>query len=139
MSDQNIPEPETTESFDELFSQYEQSHARKPEDRGKQLKATVIAGSADSVYLDIGFKTEGVLPLSVFPEGEAPQPGDKLLVSVKGRNEEGYYELSRSKVARPTDWTALEQAFNEKATILGTVTGVIKGGLTVDVGVRAFL
>ena len=40
---------------------------------------------------------------------------------------------------RPTDWAALEKAFNERTTILGTVTGVVKGGLSVDVGVRAFM
>ena len=58
---------------------------------------------------------------------------------MKGRNEEGYYELSRLRVERPKDWSALEQAFAEKATIVGTVTGVVKGGLSVDVGVRAFM
>ncbi|HEX3741388.1 MAG TPA: S1 RNA-binding domain-containing protein, partial [Terriglobales bacterium] len=52
---------------------------------------------------------------------------------------EGYYLLTRSKVARPADWSALERAFAAKATIVGTVTGVIKGGLSVDVGVRAFM
>ena len=65
--------------------------------------------------------------------------GDKLLVSVKGRDPEGYYELTRAKVERPKDWSALEKAFADKATIVGTVTGVIKGGLSVDVGVRAFM
>ena len=67
------------------------------------------------------------------------KPGDQFLVSVKGRNEEGYYELSRIKVARPKDWTSLEKAFEQKRTIAGTVTAVVKGGLTVDVGVRAFM
>src|SRR5262249_3595224 len=67
------------------------------------------------------------------------KPGDRVLVSVKGRNEEGYYSLSRFKVAQPKDWTSLEQAFNEKSTIPGRVTGVVKGGLTVDIGVRAFM
>src|SRR6185436_12466095 len=65
--------------------------------------------------------------------------GDKLLVSVKGRDPEGYYQLSRTRVERPTDWASLEKAFADKATIVGTVTGVIKGGVTVDVGVRAFM
>ena len=50
-----------------------------------------------------------------------------------------HYQLSRSKVERPKDWASLEQAFTDKATIVGTVTGVIKGGLSVDVGVRAFM
>src|SRR6185437_13725034 len=43
------------------------------------------------------------------------------------------------KVSRPTDWDAFEKAFKEKSTILGTVTGVVKGGVSVDVGVRAFM
>ena len=56
-----------------------------------------------------------------------------------GRDPEGYYQLTRAKVERPKDWSALEKAFAEKSTIVGTVTGVIKGGLSVDVGVRAFM
>ncbi|MGA2022555.1 MAG: 30S ribosomal protein S1 [Candidatus Sulfotelmatobacter sp.] len=142
---QSIPESpttETTESFSELFSQYEKSHSHKPnnEDGGKQLEGTVIAISTDSVILDIGFKSEGILPLADFQNaGEPVKPGNKLLVSVKGRNPEGYYELTRAKVERPKDWSALEKAFADKATIVGTVTGVIKGGLSVDVGVRAFM
>ncbi|HWX55627.1 MAG TPA: S1 RNA-binding domain-containing protein [Verrucomicrobiae bacterium] len=147
-SDPSIPDSEATpqtpaeagESFKDILSQYEKSHVRKPsQDGGKQIEATVITVSADSVILDIGFKTEGILPLAAVPAGETVKPGDKLLVSVKGRGPEGYYELSRTKVARPTDWPALEQAFADKSTILGTVTGVIKGGLSVDVGVRAFM
>ena len=67
------------------------------------------------------------------------KPGDKLPVSIKGRDPEGYYELSRIKVERPKDWSALERAFADKATIAGTVTAVVKGGLSVDVGVRAFM
>ncbi|HEU5337188.1 MAG TPA: S1 RNA-binding domain-containing protein, partial [Terriglobales bacterium] len=57
----------------------------------------------------------------------------------KGRNAEGYYELTRWRAGRPTIWEELEKAFAEKTTIVGTVTGTVKGGLTVDVGVRAFL
>jgi small subunit ribosomal protein S1 len=136
------PAIETSESFGDLLSQYEKSHGRKGknEDGGKQLEGTVIAITADSVILDIGFKSEGILPFSAFESaGETAKPGAKLLVSVKGRNLEGYYELTRAKVERPKDWSALEKAFAEKATIVGTVTGVIKGGLTVDVGVRAFM
>ncbi len=92
------------------------------------------------MFLDIGYKTEGVLPLAPFQSAnEAVKPGDKFLVAVKGRNEEGYYELSRFKVEQPRDWSALERAFEDKAPIAGTVTGVVKGGLSVDVGVRAFM
>ena len=72
-------------------------------------------------------------------ETEPLKPGDRVLVSIKGRNEEGYYSLSRFKVAQPKDWTSLEQAFTDKSTIPGRVTGVVKGGLSVDIGVRAFM
>jgi small subunit ribosomal protein S1 len=145
MSNPVTPEPttipETNESFGDLLSQYEKSHSRKPsEDGRKQLEGTVIAVSAESVFLDIGFKSEGILPLALFQSaGESVKPGDKFPVSVKGRDPEGYYELSRTRVERPKDWSSLERAFAEKATIMGTVTGVIKGGLSVDVGVRAFM
>ena len=107
---------------------------------GQQLEGTVVAITADSVLLDIGYKSEGILPLAAFQSaGETVKPGDKFSVTVKGRDPEGYYELTRFKVARPTDWTALERAFAEKSTIVGTVTAMVKGGFSVDVGVRAFM
>ncbi len=148
MSDPNTPEShptvepisESNESFADAFSQYEKSHSRKPEEASKGREGTVIAITADSVLVDIGFKSEGILPLTAFPaDREPPKPGDKLLVTVKGRDPEGYYELTQGKVARPTDWESLEKAFTEKTTIVGTVTEVVKGGLSVDVGVRAFM
>jgi small subunit ribosomal protein S1 len=131
---------EPTESFDTILSQFEQSHSRRSGEGGRQIAGTVVAISAEFVFVDIGYKTEGVLPVALFESAkETVAPGDKLQVSVKGRNEEGYYELSRLKVEQPKDWSALEQAFADKAIIVGTVTGVVKGGLTVDVGVRAFM
>jgi small subunit ribosomal protein S1 len=130
---------ETAEAFGEMLSQYEKSHSRKTEDGGKQLVGTVIVVSGDSVFLDIGFKSEGILPLAALQAGESTKPGDKFPVSVKGRDPEGYYQLTRARVERPKDWAALEKAFAGKATIVGTVTGAIKGGLSVDVGVRAFM
>ncbi len=139
MSDR-VEDAEVEESFGAIFSEYEQSHARKAEGGSRQIDATVVAVTVDSVLLDIGYKTEGVLPLAPFVSGnEAVKPGDKFLVSVKGRNAEGYYELTRFKVEQPKDWSALEQAFADKAPIAGIVTGVVKGGLSVDVGVRAFM
>ena len=131
------PVPEGTESFGDILSQYQKSHSRKAEG-SKQLQATVIAVNAESVFFDIGYKSEGILPLAAL-QGETLKPGDKCLVTVKGRDLDGYYELSRFKVERPMDWTGLEKAFADKTTVLGTVTAVIKGGFSVDVGVRAFM
>jgi small subunit ribosomal protein S1 len=128
------------ESFKDLLSQFEKNKARKPHEPGKGREGTVIAVTVDSVLVDIGFKTEGILPLTAFPSTDkAVKPGDKLLVSIKGRDPEGYYDLSLGKIERPTDWASLQKAFAEKTTIVGTVTGVVKGGLSVDVGVRAFM
>ncbi|HZQ18072.1 MAG TPA: 30S ribosomal protein S1 [Terriglobales bacterium] len=142
MSDPNTPEsptkPESGESFGSVLSQFERSHTAKP--AAGLREGTVVSVSSDSVFIDLGLKTEGVLPLSEFQnDREAVEPGAKLQVAIKGRDPEGYYLLTRSKAARPTDWTALERAFADKTTIVGTVTGVIKGGLSVDVGVRAFM
>jgi small subunit ribosomal protein S1 len=134
-----LPETLPSESFKDMFTEYEQSHARKKEAGAQGREGTVIAVTADSIVLDIGFKTEGVLPLTAFPADKAPKPGDKVQVTIKGRDPEGYYELTRGKVERPTDWASLEKAFAEKSTIVGTVTGVVKGGLSVDIGVRAFM
>jgi small subunit ribosomal protein S1 len=148
MSNPSLPESKPAaesaaapdESFGEMLSQFEKSHSRKREDGGKQLVGTVIVVTGDSIFLDIGFKSEGILPLAVLAGvGESVKPSDKLPVSVTGRDPEGYYQLTRAKVERAKDWPALERAFAEKATIVGTVTGVIKGGLSVDVGVRAFM
>jgi small subunit ribosomal protein S1 len=135
---------ESLESFADMLTAFEQSHSHKAESgKGtsqRQLQGVVISLSADQVFLDIGYKTEGVLPRSAFDNNaEAVKPGDTFPVSVTGRNTEHYYELSRFKVAQPRDWSALEAAFAEKIAIVGTVTEVRKGGVTVDVGVRAFM
>jgi small subunit ribosomal protein S1 len=128
------------ESFQDILSQFEKIKSRKPAEAGKGREGTVIAVTIDSVLVDIGYKTEGILPLSAFPSaGKTVKPGDKLIVSIKGRDPEGYYELSLGKIDQPKDWASLQKAFAEKVTISGTVTGVVKGGLSVDIGVRAFL
>ena len=136
------PTTEATESFGDILSQYEQSHTHrtKTEEGGRSLEGTVVALTAELAFLDIGYKTEGTIPLADFAAtGDTVKPGDKMPVSIKGRGDDGYYQLSRIKVARPKDWSALEKAFADKAAIAGVVSGVVKGGLSVDVGVRAFM
>jgi len=128
------------ESFGDILSQYEQSHSHKPDEGARGLEGTVVAISGDSVLIDIGYKIEGIIPVAEFEAaGESVKRGDKMTVNIKGRGPEGYYELSRIKVERPKDWSSLEKAFAEKAAIAGVITAVIKGGVSVDVGVRAFM
>jgi small subunit ribosomal protein S1 len=134
------PTNDSAESFGDILSQYEQSHSHKPDEGGKGLEGTVIAISGESVFLDIGYKIEGIIPVAEFQAaGDSVKPGDKMPVSIKGRDPEGYYELSRLKVERPKDWSSLEKAFADKAAIAGVITAVVKGGVSVDVGVRAFM
>jgi small subunit ribosomal protein S1 len=138
MEPDNTSHPEPSESFSSLLAEFEQTHPGR--DKIKQLEGTVVSPTPDAVILDIGFKVEGVLPRDAFPNrADGVSPGDKFPVSVKGRNAEGYYDLSRFNVAQPTDWSSLEHAYTHKSAITGTVTAVIKGGLSVDVGVRAFM
>ena len=136
-----VEEPEEPqESFADQLRAFERSHSHRGEPGQRQLKGVVVSLTAEQVFLDIGYKTEGVLPRSAFDSNaDSVKPGDSFPVSVTGRNEEHYYELSRFKVAQPRDWSALETAFAEKLAVVGTVTEVIKGGVSVDVGVRAFM
>ncbi len=135
------PDSQTSdESFGDILSQYERSHSHKLEQGEKGFEGAIISVTAESVFVDIGYKIEGVIPLADFVNaGEAVKPGDKVVVSMKGRGPDGYYELSRIRVERPKDWSSLEKAFADKANIAGTVSAVVKGGLSVDVGVRAFM
>jgi len=133
---------ERGENFADILSQYEQSHSHKPEAGGEGRAGTVVAIAPEWVFLDIGQKMEGVIAASEFKDSSGNlnvKLGDQFPVSIKGRNEEGYYELSKVRVERPKDWSSLETAFREKRAIAGVVSGVIKGGLSVDVGVRAFM
>jgi small subunit ribosomal protein S1 len=134
---ENQPVADTSENFGEILSQFQKTHSHKTEG-GKQLQGTVISVTAEAVFFDIGYKSEGILPVSAL-QGETLKPGDRVFVTVKGRDLDGYYGLSRFKVERPMDWSGLEKAFADKSPVLGTVTAVVKGGFSVDVGVRAFM
>jgi len=101
----------------------------------------VVSVTPESVFVDLGRKMDGVLPTEFFREpsgGLSIKIGDKLLVSITG-TEDGSYTLSTVKVERPRDWSALERAFSEKRPIGGVVTELVKGGLRVDVGAKAFM
>lgn len=142
MPDPNTPDSSTSndiaESFGSILSQFEREHTTKPAEGSRE--GTVISISSEAVVLDIGFKTEGILPISELGKYQGKvNPGDKLQVAIKSREQGGYYQLTLGKAVRPADWAALEKAFAEKATIVGTVMGVVKGGLSVDIGVRAFM
>jgi small subunit ribosomal protein S1 len=129
----DAPEASTPDaSFGDILSEFEQSHHA----RGETVEGTIVSVTPDGAFVDLGRKMDGVLPLD--PKIQLKQ-GMKVLVSIRGRDGEGNYLLSTIKVEVPRDWSGLEAAFAEKRTIGGTVLEVVKGGLRVDVGVRAFM
>jgi len=137
----NIPDtPEATApenslgdaSFGDILSEFEQSHHAD----GGTVEGTVVSVTPDGAFVDLGRKMDGVLP--PIP-GIELKPGMKVLVSIRGRDQEGNYLLSTIKVEIPKDWSSLEAAFANKSIIAATVLELVKGGLRVDVGVRAFM
>jgi small subunit ribosomal protein S1 len=106
------------------------------------LKGHVLRITPDGVVVDIGRKMEGMLPLDLVTGRDGQvivQLGQTLEVSVAGRTDDGYYRLAVQKVEAPKDWSGIEQAFENKLTVSGTVLEVVKGGLRVDIGERAFM
>jgi small subunit ribosomal protein S1 len=108
------------------------------------LKGTVLKLTPNHVVVDIGAKSEGMLPLSEVLDHEGKprfQPGDEIdVMRDKGEAEEGYISLSHQKAQRLRAWDEIEKAYNEKRSIKAQVIERIKGGLTVDIlGARAFL
>jgi small subunit ribosomal protein S1 len=110
----------------------------------KVLKGTVLKLTGTHVVVDIGAKSEGMLPLSEVLDFEGKprfQPGDEIdVMRDKGETEEGYINLSHQKAQKLRAWDEIEKAYNEKKPIRATVVERIKGGLTVDImGANAFL
>ena len=108
------------------------------------IKGTVVKLTATHVVVDIGAKSEGMLPIAeVMDHTGTPkfQPGDEIdVMREKGETEEGYVKLSHQKAQRLRAWDDIEHAHNEKKPIKAVVVERIKGGLTVDInGARAFL
>ncbi|HLX75046.1 MAG TPA: 30S ribosomal protein S1 [Terriglobales bacterium] len=108
------------------------------------LKGTVLKVTPTQVVVDIGAKSEGMVPIAEVLDHEGKpkvQAGDAIDVMVeKGETEEGYINLSHLKAQRLRAWDEIEAAHNEKRPIRGVVVDRIKGGLTVDInGAHAFL
>jgi small subunit ribosomal protein S1 len=108
------------------------------------LKGTVLKVTATHVVVDIGAKSEGMLPLSEVLDHEGNskvKPGDEIdVMREKGMSEEGYINLSHQKAQKLRAWDEIEKAYHEKKSISARVIERIKGGLTVDIfGAKAFL
>jgi small subunit ribosomal protein S1 len=106
------------------------------------VTGTVVKITDKHVVIDIGLKSEGLIPLDqVLDSNGAPkfQPGDEVEVVVEREEPEGGYLVSYDKAQRLKVWDKLEQAANDKTPVKGMVLSRVKGGLTVDIGIKAFL
>ncbi len=133
-------EQATPDSYEDLLEDY--SHFAPPA-ADEVLQGTVLSLNAKDVIVDFGYKSEGLVPIEQFqgPGGEITvRPGDVVDVMIDhGEQIEGYVLLSHSRAARLRVWDNLEKAYQEQLVISGRVLGRVKGGLAVDVGVKAFM
>jgi len=133
-----------TEDFATALETFEQEQSELAANEDRVLKGTVIGINPNYLVVDIGLKSEGVVPLAEVQDHEGNvkfQPGEEIDVMIeKGHTEEGYVNLSHQKAQRLHAWDEIEKAYNDKSSIKVRVIDRIKGGLTVDVmGARAFL
>lgn len=107
---------------------------------GSIIKGTIIEIRGREVLVDIGYKSEGVIPLDEFDEPEEIKVSDEIDVLLELlENDEGMVILSREKALQKLNWDKITAASTEGGIIMGKVKSVVKGGLMVNVGVEAFL
>ncbi len=133
--------PAETTDYEQLLDDF--THYSPPVE-GEVLQGHVLKVTDKEVIVDFGYKSEGLVPIGQFiqPDGSVQvQPGDAIDVVIDrhGAEVEGYILLSHEKAARLRAWENLERAYRENLLVSGRVLGKTKGGLSVDVGVKAFM
>jgi small subunit ribosomal protein S1 len=136
---ETIPEMPDMESMSEL---YEESLRRVQE--GEVVKGRIVSVTKDYVMVDIGYKSEGQIPIHEFtsPEGEVTaQVGEEVEALMESReDEEGALMLSKNKASKIKVWEEISSAYNNDGEVEGTIVAKVKGGLSVDLGgIVAFL
>ena len=133
--DSSVPE-----SYEHLLEDYSQF---APPAADEVVQGTVLGITAKDVIVDFGYKSEGIVPIDQFQSlsGELTvKRGDVVDVMIdRSEHVEGYVLLSHTKAARLRIWDDLEKASNDQLILSGRVLGRVKGGLAVDVGVKAFM
>src|SRR6185312_16663101 len=134
--------PEQEPDFAALLAQYESQSETAGPAVGERRSGRVVNVRDDIALVDIGAKAEGVLPLEIWRAHGPETPlnaGDAIEVIVEGRDPEGSFKLSPYTPDRPRNVEDARRAFEARTILRGKVTGAIKGGLTVDVGMRGFI
>ncbi len=108
----------------------------------KIVSGTVIKQTEKHLVVDVGLKSEGLVPLEQVLDHTGAvkfQPGDVIEVVIEREEPEGGYLVSYERAQRLRVWDVIEKAANDKTPVIGTVVSRVKGGLTVDIGLKAFL
>ena len=136
--DGDLPAQEQTEDLTDLYTQ-----SLREITEGEIVRGTVLEIRNDMVLIDIGYKSEGAIPIKEFltPSGEiAVKVGDAVDVYLEQKEDsDGLIVLSREKAEKTKIWEDIRRAYEKGEVITGMILGRTKGGLTVDIGVRAFL
>jgi small subunit ribosomal protein S1 len=107
---------------------------------GSIVKGRVLQKRTNEILVDIGYKSEGVISISEFEDGEPLEVGTEVEVLLERlENDEGMVVLSKEKAAQKQNWEKIVAIFNNGGLITGKVKAVVKGGLMLNVGVEAFL
>ena len=134
---------EDAEGMDSAAMQEAYDASFKNISEGAVVSGRILKVSGSNVIVDVGFKSEGAIPLAEFRDEEGNmtvEVGDQVDVLLeRTEDKHGCVVVSRQKAERMKVWEALEQAYHDQSIISGRVIERIKGGLAVDVGVRAFL
>jgi len=127
----------------EAFEREQAAEAAAVEAYGdKIVSGTVVKQTEKHLVVDVGLKSEGLVPLEQVLDHTGAvkfQPGDVIEVVIEREEPEGGYLVSYERAQRLRVWDVIEKAANDKTPILGTVVSRVKGGLTVDIGLKAFL
>lgn len=124
------------EHYEQMMAEYGQMDESHD---GEVLTGHVLSVGEENVIFDIGQKTEGFVQKDQFLQELTPGETFEVMIDRPGISPEGFLYLSHEKVRKLRQWDSLEQAMNEGFLISGHVIGKVKGGLSVDVGVRAFM
>ncbi|MEC7751182.1 MAG: 30S ribosomal protein S1 [Myxococcota bacterium] len=127
-------------TFEDLLAEVEAQHDQIQE--GQLVKGTVVAIKGDHVLVDVGYKSEGAIPLYEFrnEEEEAYSVGSEVTVYIeRSENDQGYIDVSKEKADRLRVWDEIAEAYEKDEVVKGTIVARVKGGLHVDIGVKAFL
>ncbi|HUL35911.1 MAG TPA: 30S ribosomal protein S1 [Candidatus Eisenbacteria bacterium] len=133
-------EAASAEEMSKLIDQYSEPQETAAA-QNEIIEVKVVAYTEQGVVVDLGGKTEGLIPASEFTETEIPRPDPNATIEVQrtGETKDNFVIVSYQKVLRRRTWEKIDAQFKAKETITAKVVDRIKGGLVVDIGVRAFL